>query len=71
MGNADKKARAMKECAEWNTAHPIGTRVIVQNGMRSFVSKTTAAATSFNAGEAVVWVEGLTYSVLLSKVRAA
>ena len=68
MSNKDKKARAMKECAEWNRDHPIGTRVTVGFINKSFNSRTTSAAMVSN-NMAVIWVEGDTAAYSLSTVK--
>lgn len=69
MGKAEKKAQAMKDCAAWNRAHPIGTKVTVTDRNTTFISRTTSAATSFGFNTAMVWVEGHGESFALSKVK--
>lgn len=71
MGKADKKARAMKECADWNRDHPIGTHVVVTKDLgEKLETKTRSAAQVIPSGwTAVVWVEGIVGCYLLSRVK--
>jgi hypothetical protein len=73
MGNKDKKARALKECADWNHAHPIGTPVELTTDSKGVIhTKTTAAAQLIPSSNLpVIWVEGISGCYLLSRVKPA
>lgn len=70
MGKANKKARARETCAAWNSAHPIGTPVVVTR-FDGFLFRTrTSSAAEVWSNEVVIHVAGFSGSWPLSRIKA-
>lgn len=66
------RARARRQCDEWNAAHPVGTAVVLtKDGGEVVNTKTRSEAYICDAGYAVLFLEGVTGYYLLDRVRPA
>ena len=58
-----------KAAGDWNTAHPVGTRVRVALDDESTLDTTTVSPADVLGGHtAVIWVSGIRGAYLLSRV---
>lgn len=63
-------AKLQKQCADWNTAHPIGTPVVLHTDTRGDIqTKTRSLAEVLSGHSAVVWLEGVSGCYALDRVK--
>lgn len=66
------KAQMMKDCTNWNAAHPVGADVVVKRDMGDEVrTKTRSEAYMCDAGYPVIFLDNITGYYLLDRVRSA
>ena len=62
-------AKLQKQCDDWNTTNPVGTRVILKKDVGTEVhTKTRSKAEVLSGHSAVVWLEGVSGCYALDRV---